>query len=87
MDTQPSTSASQARAILGAWQSGDKKRLNAQLDGLATPLVPDAAEQERLELLREIAKELRKTSQPFEDAVCGSLLAHLAFSSRRAGRS
>jgi hypothetical protein len=82
MQIQSSRSASQARAILGAWQSGDKQRLSAELERLPAPLATDAAEEERLELLCEVANELRMAGQPFDDKVCGSLLAHLAFSSR-----
>jgi hypothetical protein len=84
MRTQVPTSASQARAILGAWQSGDKRRLEAELERVETTIAADAAEEERLELLSEIAHGLRTADQPFSDQLYGSLLAHLAFSSRNA---
>jgi hypothetical protein len=84
MHTQLSSSAYQARAILGAWQSGDKQRLHAELERVEMPAASDAAEEERLELLSEVANGLRMADQPFGDRVYGSLLAHLAFSSRDA---
>ncbi|MBV9267747.1 MAG: hypothetical protein JO061_16380 [Acidobacteriaceae bacterium] len=87
MQAQFSGSAYQARAILGAWQSRDKNRLDQELERVGTASEADAGEQERLELLAEIAGELRTTDQPFGDEVYGSLLAHLAFTGRRAGKS
>lgn len=77
MQTQVSSSAYQARAILGAWQSGDNHRLGQELDRVNGMQSVDAAEQERLELLSEIARELRAGGRSGK-AVYGSLLEHLA---------
>lgn len=77
MQTQVSSSAYQAKAILGAWHSGDANRLREELDRVSGMKAFDAAEEERLELLSEIARELSAANHQ-GDAVCGSLLEHLA---------
>lgn len=79
MQTHFSGSAHQAKAILGAWHSGDTERLHKELDRVSALQPVDSAEEERLELLSEIARELRQAGQPSGVAVCGSLLEHLAF--------
>lgn len=81
MQTHVSESSFQARAILGAWHSGDRQRLNLELNGLCilTHTAPDSGEQERLELLAEIADELRSASAGSSAEVVCSLLEHLAF--------
>jgi hypothetical protein len=74
------SSAHQARAILGAWQSGDANRLHRELDRVRSMHAVDAAEEERLELLSEIAREMSNAKPGANDPVYGSLLEHLAFS-------
>lgn len=86
MHTQFSNSAYQAKAILGAWHSGDTSRLQVELDRVDGLEAADAAEEERLELLVEIARELRDVNRGSGIAVCGSLLEHLASSGRGASR-
>jgi hypothetical protein len=86
MHTQTASSAQHARAILGAWHSGDSCRLQQELDRVQNLHAADAAEEERLELLSEIAREMSSVEAETNDPVYGSLLAHLAFvgpSSRR----
>jgi hypothetical protein len=78
MQTQVSSSAYQAKAILGAWHSGDRNRLFEELDRVNDLRPVDSAEEERLELLSEIARELRNVHRPSENAVFDSLLEHLA---------
>lgn len=87
MQTQHFSSAYQAKAILGAWHSGDTIRLHQELDlvSVMTPL--DSAEEERLELLSEIARELRSANAVSGDVVYGSLLEHLASSGKPARRA
>jgi hypothetical protein len=84
MQTHFSGSAHQAKAILGAWHSGDTERLRKELDRVSAIRPADSAEEERLELLSEIARELRQAAQPSGVAVCGSLLKHLASSGQPA---
>jgi hypothetical protein len=91
MQTQLSDSSYQAKAILGAWQAGDEERLREELDRVkrAKCEVFDSGEAERMELLAEIARELRTSNQPFtgdSSRVCCDLLQHLALSGTRAGR-
>ena len=88
MQPQVSNSAYQAKAILGAWHSGDRTRLCKELDRVSGIRPADSGEEERLELLSEIARELRDTNRP-ADAVCDSLLEHLAFCGQpvRSGRA
>jgi hypothetical protein len=78
MQTHFPVSAYQARVILGASQSGDVRRINAELERVGQLKATDAAEEERLELLSGIADELRSSEQPFGDELYGSLLEHLA---------
>jgi hypothetical protein len=80
MQTQLSGSAYQAKAILGAWHSGDAHLLRQELDGVSGLRAADSAEEERLELLSEIAREMSSQENLAEDPVCSSLLEHLAFS-------
>lgn len=82
-----SYSANQAKAILGAWHSGDRSHLTEELARVNGLQSMDSGEQERLELLSAIAVELRGTDPAAPDAACGALLEHLAFSRRRAIRS
>ena len=88
MHTQLSNSAHQARAILGAWHSGDARRLDIELKRVGSLRAMDSADEERLELLEEIAREMRTGAAPTTDPVYGSLLEHLAFpaSNRRPAR-
>jgi hypothetical protein len=85
-----SNSSYQAQAILGAWQAGDTERLREELDRVrGAGYEPfDSGEAERLELLSEIARELRALNQPFSgdsSQICCDLLQHLALSGTRAG--
>lgn len=80
---QLSGSAHQARAILGAWHSGDATRLHQELNRVGSLRAFDAAEQERLELLSEIAQEMSSGGPSTNDPVYGSLLEHLAFPAAR----
>ena len=82
MQTHFSGSAYQAKAILGAWHSGDSARLQRELDRVDALEAVDSEEEERLELLSEIARELRQSEASSGDSVYGSLLEHLAFSGR-----
>jgi hypothetical protein len=84
MQTQFSNSSYQAKAILGAWHSGDANRLEAELNRVKGLKALDSADEEKLELLAELAHELRNTNPG--DAVCGSLLEHLAFAGQPARR-
>lgn len=91
MQIQYSDSSYQAKAILGAWQAGDEGRLREELDRVKSVRheIFDSGEVERLELLSEIARELRTSNQPFagdSSQVCCDLLEHLALSGARAGR-
>ncbi len=91
MQIQYSDSSYQAKAILGAWQAGDEQRLREELDRVKGVKYEafDSGEAERLELLSEIARELRTSNQPFSgdsSQVCCDLLEHLALSGARAGR-
>src|SRR5664279_3686743 len=83
MQTQLADSSYQAKAILGAWRTGDKDRVTVvKYGGL------DSGEVERMELLGEIARELRSSSEALSSdssrVYCG-LLEHLAYSGKRAG--
>jgi hypothetical protein len=86
MHTQPSSSTQHARAILGAWHSGDSYRLQSELDRAQNLHAADSGEEERLELLSEIAREMSTREAEIDDPVYGSLLAHLAFSGSAAPR-
>lgn len=86
MQTHFSGSAYQAKAILGAWHSGDSSRLQLELDRVADIQGVDSGEQERLELLAEIARELRSEERIANDPLCDSLLEHLAFPQREVSR-
>lgn len=79
MQTQQSSSAHHAKAILGAWHSGDSCRLRNELDRAQNLHAADSAEEERLELLSEIAREMSTRDTETGDPVYESLLAHLAF--------
>ena len=84
MQTQISGSAHQANAILGAWHSGDATRLREELDRVPGLQAIDAGEQERLELLSEIACQMSRRESVSDDPVYGFLLEHLAsFPSRQ----
>jgi hypothetical protein len=86
LHTQLSNSAHQARAILGAWHSGDAHRLNVELNRVRGLRAVDSADEERLELLAEIAREMSSAAPGANDPVYGSLLEHLAFpQTRRTG--
>jgi hypothetical protein len=86
MQTQFSGSAYQAKAILGAWHSGDTDRLRAEADRIHSLETNDSGEQERLELLAGIANELGSGECAADGVVYDSLLAHLAFPEREAAR-
>jgi hypothetical protein len=91
MQIHYSDSSYQAKAILGAWRTGDEQRLREELERAqrTTCDVMDSGEAERRELLSEIARELRASNQPLtSDAseVCCNLLEHLALSGGQAGR-
>jgi hypothetical protein len=86
MQIHMSGSAHQARAILGAWHSGDADRLHVELGRAQKLHAMDSAEEERLELLAEIAREMSATDAGADDPVYGSLLAHLAFVGPRSAR-
>jgi hypothetical protein len=83
--TQASLSPSsyQAQAILRAWMAGDRGQLNKQL-AYASDFpseISDTAEQERMELLTEIAKQWQMTPGriPGEhESLYTTLLQHLA---------
>jgi hypothetical protein len=84
-------SAHQAQAILGALQTGDAERLRQELERVKrlNPHTPDAAESERIELLSEIARELRTAGKATEygsEVYCG-LLEHLAGAGNRRRRA
>ena len=90
MQIQYSDSSYQAKAILGAWQARDEQRLNEELERVkrVNCKVLDSGEVERMELLSEIAHELRTSNQPFtsdSSQVCCNLLKHLALSGAQAG--
>ena len=78
--------ADQAQAILGAWRSGDIKLFNEELYRAGNCAVGSTApgDEERVELLRAIAADLRVPSiqPPVDDPgnVYSNLLRHLAFS-------
>jgi hypothetical protein len=80
MQPHVSGTAYQAKVILGAWHSGDRNRLCQELDRVDGMEAIGTAEEERLELLCEIARELRDGRNESADAVYGSLLEHLASS-------
>jgi len=91
MQIQLSDSSYQAKAILGAWQAGDEERLREELERVKSAKceVFDSGEAERMELLAEIARELRTSNQPLSgdsSQVCCDLLEHLARSGARTGR-
>lgn len=75
-------STSQARKILTALNTRDVDDLTGQLNVAGQQHLPiDAGEQERLELLAEIARELRSSVEPFSGDMgrtCRRLLGHLA---------
>lgn len=91
MQIHYSDSSYQAKAILGAWQTGDEERLREELDRVKRTKceVLDSGEAERLELLSEIARELGTSNQPFTNdssQVCCNLLEHLAASGAQTAR-
>ena len=91
MQIHYSDSSYQAKAILGAWQAGDTQRLREELERVQQVEcdVVDSGEAERMELLSEIARELRMSNQPLtgdSSQVCCNLLEHLALSGAQAGR-
>lgn len=79
-------SADQARAILGAWNSGNIQLFRQELDRVQDCPVEasESEEMERIELLRAIAADLRVPAiQPAAgdpDNIYSNLLRHLAFS-------
>jgi hypothetical protein len=88
MQTQPADSSYQAKAILGAWQTGDENRLRTELERVTVVKYKglDSGEVERLELLCEIARELRSSSEALtsdSSSVYCSLLEHLAYSGKQ----
>jgi hypothetical protein len=85
MQAQFTSSSHQAKAILGAWHSGDAHRLQQELDRVHKLQPVDSGEEERLELLAEIARELPE-AQRSGDSVYGSLLEHLAFAGQETSR-
>src|SRR5450631_3317146 len=89
MRTQLADSSYQAKAILGAWRTGDKDRLRTELERVTVVKYKgfDSGEVERMELLGEIARELRSSSEALSgdsSRVYCSLLEHLAYSGQRA---
>ena len=89
MQTQLADSSYQAKAILGAWRTGDKDRLRTELERVTVVKYKgfDSGEVERMELLGEIARELRSSSEALSgdsSRVYCSLLEHLAYSGKRA---
>jgi hypothetical protein len=81
-------SATQARAILGAWQEGNPERLSQELgQAQYLPSVSnDSAESERLELLSAIASDWQPAGHPLAQNACDvyrKLLNHLAFPERQ----
>ena len=87
MVTEIAGSATQAKAILGAWQEGDTQRLCETLAKVeySPSACYDAAEEERLELLFAIASEWRTEGGPLAESasdVYRKLLRHLAFPDR-----
>ena|ERR1700722_12765760 len=76
-------SATQARAILVALQSGDLRQVRWEVDAAATLIPSDSNtnEMERIDLLNGVARRLRGITQPLDDPsaqVCHELLRHLA---------
>ena len=79
MQGDPNNSAARARAILAAWQQRDLTRLEAELSLVpACNEIHDMSfeEQERMELLHDVASQLCHAGDPGE--VCQRLLEHLA---------
>ena len=91
MQTHSPESSYQAKAILGAWRTGDEQRLRTELERVSRVKseIFDSGEAERMELLSVIAGELRSSSQPLtgdsSELYC-NLLQHLAYSGRQGGR-
>jgi len=81
MYTQRTGSAERARCILNAWERRDLASLGAELvlahSDCAQAPGYDAEEQERLDLLDSIARQLQQGGRP---EVCYRLLTHLALS-------
>jgi hypothetical protein len=76
-------SATQARAILLALQSGDLRQVRWEVDAVAALIPPESNtnETERIDLLNGVAGKLRGITQPLDDSnaqVCHELLRHLA---------
>ena len=92
MQLHVSDSAQQAQAILGALQTGDAERLHRELERVKHLdwRTTDPAESERMELLCEIARELRAANaspvRTGSDVYC-SLLQHLAGSGMKQRRA
>ncbi len=72
-------SAGRARNILDAWQRKDLDGLRAHLNLPCKPS-DNSEEQERLDLLRGIAEQVRQDLQGDHSEVCFRLLEHLALS-------
>ena len=83
MQIYSSDSAYQAKALLGALQTGNTERLRTELDRIdcTSRDVYDSGETERLELLSAIATSLQSLAQPCHPEasdVYRNLLQHLA---------
>lgn len=81
MQASPVTASCHARKILTALDTRDSDELAIQLGAVTGRQCSDAGEEERRELLAEIARELSYSSEPFSGAMnrtCRGLLTHLA---------
>jgi len=87
MQGEANNSAAHARGILAAWERRDQPSLEVELSLMqASTAIRDMSfeEQERMELLHGVAKQIRHTGDPSAASdVCRRLLEHLAMTGER----